>query len=366
MAQLFPPIEPYAHGLLDVGDGNQVYWETSGNASGKAALCVHGGPGSGCRPGNRRLFDPAVYRIVLFDQRGCGRSLPHASDPAVGLDHNTTGHLVADMERLREHLGIERWLLYGGSWGSTLILAYAERYPERVSEIVIAGVTMTRPEETDWLYHGVGRLLPGPWERFRDALPEDSRHGNLVAAYNQLLNSPDAAVRAAAAKAWCAWEDAVIAHEALGSPGQYSGKPDQAMMAFVRICAHYFANNAWLEDGQLLRDAHRLAGIPAALIHGRLDLASPLRSAWELAREWPDAELKVITDAGHTGSPAVQDAILDAIARCRRAPRACIVERDGAQRSRKPPRKRRKTPPSGGSGADGGGAVGRSRAIGRS
>ncbi|GAA3251652.1 prolyl aminopeptidase [Streptomyces lavendulae] len=316
MSPQFPPVEPYAHGLLDVGNGNRIYWETSGDPDGKPALCVHGGPGGGGRRGSRSLFDPEVYRIVLFDQRGCGESLPHASDPAVSLDHNTTEHLIADMERLREHLGIERWLLYGGSWGSTLILAYAERYPERVSEIVIAGVTTTRPEETAWLYHGVGRLLPGPWEAFRDALlPEADRGGNLVAAYNRLINSPDEAVRIKAARDWCAWEDAVIAHEALGTPGAYSDKPDDAMMAFVRICAHYFANDAWLDDGQLLRNAGRLAGIPAVLIHGRLDLASPLNTAWELAKAWPDAELKVLDDSGHTGSPAMRNAILEATER---------------------------------------------------
>ncbi|MFE0875958.1 prolyl aminopeptidase [Streptomyces smyrnaeus] len=306
--------QKYAHGLLDVGDSNRIYWETSGNPDGKAALCVHGGPGSGGRRGSRQLFDPEVYRIVLFDQRGCGESQPHASDPAVSLDHNTTEHLIADMERLREHLRIERWLLYGGSWGSTLILAYAERHPERVSEIVIAGVTMTRPEETDWLYHGVGRLLPGPWEAFRGALPKADRGGNLVAAYDRLMNSTDEAVRGKAARDWCAWEDAVIAHEALGKPGAYSDKPDDALMAFVRICAHYFANDAWLEDGQLLRDADRLAGTPAVLVHGRLDLGSPLKTAWELSKAWPDAELKVIDDSGHTGSPAMQDAVLEAIA----------------------------------------------------
>ncbi|CDR06422.1 prolyl aminopeptidase [Streptomyces iranensis] len=325
MAEPFPPVEPYAQGLLEVGDGNRIYWETSGNPQGKAALWVHGGPGSGGRRGARTMFDPEVFRIVLFDQRGCGESLPHASDPSVGLDHNTTDHLIADMERLREHLGIDRWLLYGGSWGSTLILAYAERYPERVSEIVISGVTMTRPDEIDWLYHGVGRLLPGPWETFRDAVPEAERGGNLVAAYDRLVSSPDEAVRVNAARAWCAWEDAVIAHEVLGSPGYYSDKTDDALMAFVRICAHYFAHAGWLEDGQLLRDAHRLAGIPAVLIHGRLDLGSPLKSAWELSKAWPDAELKVIDDSGHTGSPTLRDAVLDAIARFGRSHRAGLL-----------------------------------------
>jgi proline iminopeptidase len=310
-----PPLEPYAHGLLEVGDGNRIYWETCGNPEGKPALVVHGGPGSGCSVGSRRSLDPERFRTVLFDQRGCGRSLPHAADPATSLDHNTTEHLIADMERLREHLGIDRWLLFGGSWGSTLILAYAERHPERVSEIILIGVTMTRPEETDWLYRGVGRLLPGPWEAFRDALPEQDRDGNLVAAYSRLLNSPDEHVRLKAAQDWCTWEDAVIAHETLGRPGQYSDRPTDALVAFARITAHYFAHDAWLEDGRLLRDAHRLAGIPGTLIHGRLDLGSPLKTAWELARAWPDAELHVIQDSGHTGSPAMRRAIQEAVAR---------------------------------------------------
>ncbi|WP_199856789.1 prolyl aminopeptidase [Nocardia suismassiliense] len=315
VAQPFPAIEPYAHGLLDVGDGNQIYWETSGNPNGKPALVVHGGPGSGGRRGSRKNFDPAIYRTVLFDQRGCGESLPHASDPAVDMSHNTTDHLIADMERLRVHLDIEKWLLYGGSWGSTLILAYAERFPERVSEIVLVGVTMTRPEETDWLYRGVARFLPGPWETFRNALPESERDGNLVAAYSRLMNNPDPAVRATAARNWCAWEDAVIAHETQGNSGQYSNKPDAALLAFVRICTHYFANDAWLPDGQLLADAHKLAGIPGVLIHGRLDLGSPLQTAWQLAQEWPDAELHVIDESGHTGSPAMLTTILEAISR---------------------------------------------------
>ncbi|MEO3751164.1 prolyl aminopeptidase [Streptomyces sp. B6B3] len=319
MSKPFPPVKPYAHGLLDVGDGgadvNRIYWETSGNPDGKPALCVHGGPGSGGRRGARTVFDPATYRIILFDQRGCGESRPHAGDPAVSLEHNTTQHLVADMERLREHLGVERWLLYGGSWGSTLILAYAERYPERVSEIVITGVTMTRPEEIDWLYGGVGRFLPGAWEAFRDALPPGDRGGDLVAAYARLVNDPDPAVRSRAARDWCTWEDAVIAHEALGHPGAYSDRPSDALMAFVRICTHYFAHRAWLEDGQLLRDADRLAGIPGVLFHGALDLGSPLVTGWELARAWPDAELRVIRDAGHIGSPAMLKAILQTLDR---------------------------------------------------
>lgn len=315
MTQQQPPLEPYAQGMLDVGDGNQVYWETCGNPDGKPVLVVHGGPGTGCSVGMRRSADPERFRVVLFDQRGCGRSRPHASDPATGLEHNTTHHLIEDMERLREHLGIDRWLLYGGSWGSTLILAYAERHPERVSEIVIIGVTMTRHEETEWLYRGVGRLLPEPWEAFRDALPEEDREGDLPAAYSRLLNSQDEDTRVRAARDWATWEDAVIAHEVLGRPGAYSNRPPDALMAFTRITAHYFSNDAWLEEGQLLRDAHRLAGIPGTLIHGRLDLSCPLKTPWELSKAWPNAELKVIDDSGHTGSPAMRDAIREAMER---------------------------------------------------
>ncbi|MFF1907511.1 prolyl aminopeptidase [Kitasatospora sp. NPDC058218] len=315
MPETYPIGEPYAQGLLEVGDGHRIHWEASGNPAGKPAVVVHGGPGSGHNPGNRRHFDPERYHLVLFDQRGCGQSLPHASDPSTGLEHNTTAHLIADMERLREHLGIDRWLLYGGSWGSTLILAYAQAHPERVSEIVICGVTMTRPEETDWLYRGVGRLFPGPWEAFRDALPPADRDGDLVAAYSRLLNSPDEAVRRKAARDWATWEDAVIAHESLGKPNAYSDRPSDALMAFTRITAHYFAHDAFLDDGQLLRDAGRLAGIPGVLIHGRLDLGSPLRTAWELAKAWPDAELTVIQESGHTGSPAMSAAVFAAIER---------------------------------------------------
>jgi len=318
MAEPYPPIEPYAHGMLDVGDGNLVYWEVCGNADGKPAVVVHGGPGSGCGPDSRRYLDPDHYRIVLFDQRGCGRSAPHASDPATDMSTNTTEHLLADMERLRAHLGIERWLLYGGSWGSTLILAYAERHPKRVSEIVIPGVTMSRRSEIDWLYRGVGRFFPEEWERFRAGVPEGERDGDLLAAYARLMESPDADVRGRAAADWVVWEDAVISQEPQGTPNAYSGRPPAAQLAFVRICAHYFSHGAWLEEGALLRDATRLVGIPGVLIHGRLDMGSPLGTAWELARAWPDAQLLVIGDSGHTGSDAMRDATLrtlDAFAR---------------------------------------------------
>ncbi|MFG6195538.1 prolyl aminopeptidase [Nonomuraea sp. JJY05] len=314
---MYPPIEPYDHGHLDTGDGHLIYWEVCGNPEGKPALVVHGGPGGGCTPGQRRGFDPERYRIILFDQRNCGRSLPHASDPAVDLSTNTTQHLVADMERLREHLGVDRWLLYGGSWGSTLMLAYAEAHPARVSEMVICGVTMTRRSEIDWLYRGVGRFFPEPWQRFREGVPEAERDGDLLAAYARLMSDPDPAVRAKATHDWAAWEDAVISLEVNGKPNAYSDRPGADLLAFTRICAHYFSNAAWLEEGILLRNAHKLAGIPGVLIHGRFDLGCPLENAWQLAQAWPGARLVVVDDSGHTGSSTMAKAVpaaLDAFA----------------------------------------------------
>ncbi|GGP09290.1 proline iminopeptidase [Nonomuraea glycinis] len=277
-----------------------------GNPDGKPAVVVHGGPGSGCSVGQRRTFDPEHYRIILFDQRNCGRSLPHASDPATDLSANTTQHLIADMELLREHLGVERWLLYGGSWGSTLTLAYAEAYPERVSEVVIVAVTMTRRSEIDWLYRGVGRFFPEQWQRFREGVPEAERDGDLLAAYSRLMSDPDPAVRTKAAHDWVTWEDTVISLEVNGKPNAYSDRPPAALLAFTRICAHYFSNAAWLEEGVLLREAHKLAGIPGVLIHGRFDLGGPLETAWQLAQAWPDARLVVVEDSGHTGSDTLR------------------------------------------------------------
>jgi proline iminopeptidase len=320
--ELYPPIEPYDHGQLDVGDGNRVYWETSGNPDGKPALVVHGGPGSGCGSGSRRYFDPERYRVVLFDQRGCGRSTPHASDPVTDMNVNTTEHLLADMELLRGHLGIERWLLYGGSWGSTLILAYAERHPERVSEIVLLGVTTSRMSELDWLYRGVGRFFPAAWERFHAG----ARNDDVLAAYARLMEDADEDVRVQAATDWLAWEDAVISLEPNGRPNAYSDRPPDAQLAFVRICAHYFSHAAWLEEGALLRDAHRLAGIPGVLIHGRLDLGSPVGTAFELARAWPDAQLVVVGDSGHTGSDAMRTEALAATERFKLQPASSIVQ----------------------------------------
>jgi proline iminopeptidase len=301
MADRYPEIEPYEQGMLKVGDGQSVYWEACGDPGGKPAVVLHGGPGSGCIPGFRRYFDPSAYRIVLFDQRGAGRSLPHASDPATGLRANTTHDLIADIELLREHLGVDRWLVWGISWGSTLALAYAERHPHWVTEIVLASVTMTRQADIDWLYHGVGRFFPEEWARFRAGVPEADRDGDLVAAYYRLLHDADPAVRDRAARDWCTWEDAVVSLEEGHQPSPRYEDP-RFRMAFARIVTHYFHHRAWLEDGELLHHADRLAGIPGVLVHGRLDLGGPPVTAWELARAWPGAELHLV-GGGHTGGP---------------------------------------------------------------
>ena len=313
-----PPIEPYETGMLDVGDGNLVYWECCGNPEGVPALIVHGGPGSGCSTGRRRTFHPDRHRIILFDQRNCGRSRPHASEPAADMSLNTTEHLIHDMEELRRHLGVDTWLLHGGSWGSTLSLAYAERFPERVSGVLLFAVTTTRRSEIDWLYRGVGRIFPEAWDRFRDVAgagdyrrPTDDEPPieGLLAAYARLMEHPDPEVRMRTAIKWLAWEDAVISMEGNGNPGLYGNRADDAKLALVRICSHYFANGAFLEDGVLIREAGGLAGIPGILIHGRNDLGGPVITAWELAQAWPGAELVVIDDSGHTGSESVEHAL---------------------------------------------------------
>ena len=287
-------IEPYDRGMLDVGDGQLVYWETSGNPAGRPAVVLHGGPGSGLSPGRRRMFDPRRYRLVQFDQRGCGRSTPAVAEAATDLATNTTDHLIGDIERLRRHLGIDRWLVWGGSWGVTLALAYAQRHPDRVSEMVLVSVTMTRPGDVHWLYHEAGRYLPEQWERFRHGGGDAE---DLVVAYDRLLNGQvDPAVRARAAADWCAWEDAVVSLEEGWTPSADYTDPDFRMI-FALLCAHYFSHAAWLDDGELLAGCARLAGIPGVMIHGRFDLGSPADVPWLLARAWPGAEL-------HLSAPA--------------------------------------------------------------
>jgi proline iminopeptidase len=314
MVERFPAIEPYATGMLDVGDGQRIYWEASGNPDGKPALALHGGPGSGMSPGRRRSFDPDVYRFVQFDQRGCGRSTPPASDPATDLATNTTQHLIADIELLREHLGVDRWLVLGGSWGVTLGLAYAQQYPERVTELVLLSVTVTRPSDVHWLYHEAGRFFPEQWARFRDHVPEAERDDDLVTAYYRLLNeSPDVTVRERAARSWCTWEDDVLSNVEDWQPSPRFADADYRM-AFARIVTHYFHHDAWLTDNQLLRGAGRLAGIPGVLIHGRFDLSGPSDVAWLLSKAWPDAEYHLVS-TGHQGGGEMTKLMLAALDR---------------------------------------------------
>ena len=316
MAGLYPEIDPHANGMLDVGEGNRIYWETCGNPAGKAAVVLHGGPGSGCTPWQRRLFDPRAYRAVLFDQRGCGRSRPHASAPETDLAVNTTHHLVRDIERLREHLGIERWLVFGGSWGSTLALAYAERHPAWVSEIVLFGVTTGRRREFDWWFRGGAAVLfPAQWERLLSALPPADRDGDVIEAYHRLLHDPDHAVRQRAALEWCTWESAGLEWPPEPRLSPRFTDPTYAM-AFARLVTHYVRHNAWLEDGALVEGARVLAGTPGALVEGRLDLGAPIAWAWDLARAWPRAELVVVENAGHApDQPAIADALVRALDR---------------------------------------------------
>jgi proline iminopeptidase len=301
MTALYPEIEPYDHGMLEVGDDNHVYWEACGNPSGKPALVVHGGPGSGCVPGSRRLFNPDLYRIVLFDQRNCGRSRPHASDPATDLAANNTHNLIADMELLRQTLEIERWLVLGGSWGSMLSLAYAEGHPERCAEMILFGVTTGRHSEFDWLFRGgVAAFFPEAWDRLVAAVPPDYRGVDIVEAYGRLLNDPDPAVRAHAAEEWCSWESATPDWPPqTGLAGRFTD-PDYAL-AFSRIVTHYVANYAWLEDGVLLRNASGLSRFPGVLVNGRYDFQAPIGNAWELKRVWPQAKLVIVDEAGHGG-----------------------------------------------------------------
>ena len=312
MSFLYPEIEPYQHGLLPSGSGNQVYWEACGSPQGKPVVVLHGGPGSGCTPRMRRFFDPAAYRIILFDQRGCGRSLPHASDPAVDLSANTTWELVADIEHLRLHLGIERWMVFGGSWGSTLGLVYAETHPQQVTEIILWGVAMTRPAEIDWLYRGVAPLFPAEYDRFTRGIPESERSGDWVEDYYRRLHHPDPAVRLKAAHDFHAWEWALFTVQDGAQPGERWLDP-AFQMARARIVTHYFRHRAWLEDGFILQNAGRLAGIPGIMVHGRLDVGSPLAAAWELAQAWPASELVIVPAAGHsTSEPGMEAAILAA------------------------------------------------------
>jgi proline iminopeptidase len=297
---VYPAIEPHGRGVLDVGDGQAIYWETVGAASGTPAVFLHGGPGSGASVGARRYFAPDGFRAVLFDQRGCGRSRPLASDPDVDLSTNTTGHLVSDMEKLREHLGIDRWVVVGGSWGSTLALVYAQRHPERVRGLVLGPVTAGTRRETTWITREMGRLFPAEWDDFVAAVPRSDRDGDLAAAYARLLASPDRAVRHDAARRWCRWEDT---HVSLMPNWTHDTRYDDPLFrcVFARLVTHYWSNGCFLADNEVFAGMPRLANIPGILVHGRYDVSGPLDTAWRLHQRWPESRLVVVEDAGHGG-----------------------------------------------------------------
>lgn len=316
--RLYPEIEPDDKGMLEVGGGDLVYWEACGDPNGMPALVVHGGPGSGCTPWHRRLFDPASYRVILFDQRNCGRSTPHASAAGIDLTNNTTSNLVDDMERLRTHLDVERWLVTGGSWGSALSLAYAEAHPGRVTGMVLWGVTSARRVEFDWLFRGgLGVFFPHAWQRLVEMVPADLRGLDVVDAYARLLFDPDPAVRRTAAYEWCLWESATPGWPPTEGLDERYEDPAFAL-AFARLVTHYVGHDAWLADDVLLRDIATLAEVPAVLVQGRFDLQAPLGSAWEIHRRWPISDLVVVPDAGHdAGAPGIESEIVRATDRFR-------------------------------------------------
>ncbi|OLF10871.1 prolyl aminopeptidase [Actinophytocola xinjiangensis] len=310
MRLLYPPIEPHEQGMLDVGDGHRIYWEVSGNPAGKPVVFLHGGPGSNTTPLHRRLFDPAAYRIVLVDQRGCGRSTPSVVTSRAGLVANTTWDLVADLEQLRELLGIDRWQVFGGSWGATLAAAYAQTHPQRVHEIILRGVFLLRRKELDWMYRGgAGNLFPEAWAEFAALVPdgEDPLH-----AYHHLVNDPSPEVAARAAAAWSNWEGAAVS--LVPSPSMIATYADPTFaVAFARIALHYFVNDGWLADNQLVRDAGKLGEIPGRIVQGRYDAVCPPATAWELHRAWPGSTLTILPEAGHAvADRGVLDALLSA------------------------------------------------------
>ncbi|AUI56947.1 prolyl aminopeptidase [Amycolatopsis sp. BJA-103] len=299
MLGLYPEIEPYVQGMLPVGDGNEIYWEECGDPEGKPVIFLHGGPGSGSIPRHRRLFDPDRYRIVLFDQRGCGRSTPNCATPEADLSVNTTWHLVADIERLREHLDIEHWMVFGGSWGSVLGLTYAETHPGRVTELVLRGVATLRVKELQWLFGGgAAFLFPEAWSRFLAPVPFSRRQDNLIEVYHELLHHPDPSVHGPAAIAWSRWEGETVKLRPQADVIDAFGDPSFAL-AIARIENHYFRHGGWLAEDQLLRGAGKLRGVPCVLVQGRYDVVTPAITAWELSQVLPGAELVMVGDSGH-------------------------------------------------------------------
>lgn len=307
MRTLYPAIDPYASGQLDVGADHSIYWERAGTPGAKPAVFLHGGPGGGISPDHRRLFDPDRYDVLLFDQRGCGRSTPHAS-----LEKNTTWHLVADIERLREMMGVDQWLVFGGSWGSALALAYAQTHPAHVSALILRGIFTLRQQEIDWYYQeGASRIYPDKWERFLAPIAHEDR-GDLLHAYHRILTGNDRAAQIAAAKAWSVWEGETIRllpDAALSA----THEGDAFALAFARIENHFFVHRGWLEEGQLIRDAGKLRDIPGVIVQGRYDMACPAETAWALHRAWPEARFEMIEGAGHAyNEPGILDALVRA------------------------------------------------------
>ncbi|MEQ7873480.1 prolyl aminopeptidase [Sphingomonas sp. ASV193] len=306
---LYPPIEPRESGMLDVGDGHALFWELSGNPDGKPVVFLHGGPGGGASPAHRRQFNPDKYNILVFDQRGCGRSTPYAS-----LENNTTWHLVADLEQLRERvMKVEKWQVFGGSWGSTLALAYAETHPERVTELVLRGIFLFEQYELDWMYveGGASQIYPDKFAEFLAPIPEAER-GDMVEAYRKRLTGDDEAAKIEAAKAWSKWEGDIVT--LLPSPGTIDHITDpKVAVAVARIENHYMANMGWFEPGQLLRDAHKLRGIPGVIVQGRHDSCTPPAAAWKLKQAWPEVDLQIVPDGGHLFSePGITDGLVRA------------------------------------------------------
>jgi proline iminopeptidase len=307
-------IEPYDHGMLEVGHGHRVYWEVCGNPAGKPAVVLHGGPGSGATAYWRHFFDPDVYRVVLFDQRGCGRSTPLASQTLAALEHNTTTDLIRDIEQLRELLGIDRWLLFGASWGSTLGLAYAVEHPERVSELVLWAVVTTRARDIEWLTHTMGQVYPAEFDALLELVPPSERDGNIPAAIHRLLRSPDPTLCDAAARAWCDWEDRIATLSGPVEPSPRTLDPGRRL-GFARLVTHYFGSFAFLDDDAIVGRLDWIAHVPAYLVRGRLDIASPLRSAYDVAQALPLATLDVVEADAHGAGDDTRARLLAALVR---------------------------------------------------
>ncbi|MCE6077146.1 prolyl aminopeptidase [Agrobacterium vitis] len=315
---LHPPLPPFRTGHLPVTDGHRIYFECSGNRQGIPALILHGGPGSGLSETTRRFFDPAHYHIIQFDQRHCGRSLPFAGDPMVDLSTNTLAHLLEDIEALRLHLGIERWLVMGGSWGSTLALAYAQAHREQVLGLLLTMVVTTSAAEIEWITRGVGQFFPADHARFLDHLPRDQRDGDLTTAYHRLLINPDKEIHEKAASAWCAWESATLSVKP-GYVPHVRWSDARFRLCFSRLVTHYWSHRAWLADGEILQRINLLDGLPAILIHGRLDFGSPLKTAYDLHQAWPGSRLIVVEDGEHNiNAPGMAASVIESLQRLAR------------------------------------------------